>query len=239
MSTDSEGPIVRFRDVGKVYDDDGLRVTAVRNVTFDIPGQRFAMIVGPSGSGKTTLLNLIGCIDRPTSGLLEVCGQEVGALGDRALTAFRSRHVAFVFQGYNLLPVLTAYENVEYPLLLLGVGAAERSARATAMLESVGLAGKRDHRPNQLSGGEKQRVAIARALVKRPAVILADEPTANLDSRTGAEIIALMREVQQEYAASFVFSTHDPQLMSHADETFVIRDGQLAERRGAEGKGAN
>jgi putative ABC transport system ATP-binding protein len=230
MSTPSESPVVRFRQVGKVYDDEGLRVTAVRSVTFDIPKKHFAMIVGPSGSGKTTLLNLIGCIDMPTSGHLEVCGQDIGALHDRALTAFRSRNIAFVFQNFNLLPVLTAYENVEYPLLLLGMPAAERRDQTMAMLESVGLTDKRDHRPNQLSGGQKQRVAIARALVKKPAVVLADEPTANLDSRTGAEIIALMRKVQEEHAASFVFSTHDPQLISHADDTFVIRDGELAER---------
>jgi putative ABC transport system ATP-binding protein len=147
------------------------------------------------------------------------------------LTDFRSRNIAFVFQNFNLLPVLTAYENVEYPLLLLGVPAGERRDQTTAMLESVGLGDKRDHRPNQLSGGQKQRVAIARALVKKPSLVLADEPTANLDSRTGAEVIALMRQVQEEHAASFVFSTHDPQLISHADETFVIRDGELAEHR--------
>jgi putative ABC transport system ATP-binding protein len=212
-----------------VYDDDGLRVTAIKSVTFDIPRRRFAMIVGPSGSGKTTLLNLVGCIDTPTSGQLEVCGRDIGTLGDRELTDFRSHNIAFVFQNFNLLPVLTAYENVEYPLLLLGAPGGERRDQTLAMLESVGLADKGDHRPNQLSGGQKQRVAIARALVKKPAVVLADEPTANLDSRTGAEIIALMRKVQEEHDASFVFSTHDPQLMSHADETFVIRDGELSE----------
>ncbi len=223
----TKGPAVSFTNVGKVYDDEGLAVTAVRSVTFDIPRQRFAMIVGPSGSGKTTLLNLIGCIDRPTTGRLEVCGEDVGALEDDALTDFRSRNLAFIFQSFNLLPVLTAYENVEYPLLLVGMGPRERRERTMAVLESVGLADKRDHRPNPLSGGQKQRVAIARALVKGPALVLADEPTANLDSHTGAEIIALMRKVQSEHEASFVFSTHDPQLISHADDTFVIRDGEL------------
>jgi putative ABC transport system ATP-binding protein len=227
----SPEPVVRFRQVSKVYDDDGLRVTAIKGVTFDIPQQTFAMIVGPSGSGKTTLLNLVGCIDAPTTGRLDVCGQDVGALPDNVITDFRSRTIAFIFQNFNLLPVLTAYENVEYPLLLLGMPSADRRTRTLAMLESVGLADHRDHRPNQLSGGQKQRVAIARALVKRPALVLADEPTANLDSRTGAEIIALMRKLQEEYAMSFVFSTHDPQLISHADETFVIRDGELAEHR--------
>jgi putative ABC transport system ATP-binding protein len=223
--------VVRFRDVVKVYDDDGLKVNAINGISFDVPPQRFAMIVGPSGSGKTTLLNLIGCIDAPTSGYLEVCGQDVAALSDQAITAFRSHNIAFVFQNFNLFPVLSAYENVEYPLLLLGVAASERHARTMALLESVGLADQRRHRPNQLSGGQKQRVAIARALVKQPQLVLADEPTANLDSRTGAAIIDLMHQVQREQAASFIFSSHDPQLISHAAETFVIRDGQLVEHR--------
>jgi putative ABC transport system ATP-binding protein len=234
MSLPQQTPVVSFDRVGKVYDDDGLRVTALEGVTFDIPPRRFAMIVGPSGSGKTTLLNLVGCIDKPTSGRLAVCGKDIGRMTDREVTDFRSKNVAFVFQSFNLLPVLTAYENVEYPLLLLGAPAAERRDKTMAMLESVGLADKRGQRPNQLSGGQKQRVAIARALVKGPAVVLADEPTANLDSHTGAEIIALMREVQEKHAASFVFSTHDPQLISHADETFVIKDGHLEGRHARE-----
>jgi len=228
-TADHASAVVQFVDVAKTYDEDGLKVEAIRGVTMAITRGRFSMIVGPSGSGKTTLLNLIGCIDRPSRGRLEVCGQDVARLSDDAITEFRSRHIAFVFQGFNLLPVLTAFENVEYPLLLLGVPAAERKRRTEAMLEAVGLPGHHHHRPNQLSGGQKQRVAIARALVKRPALVLADEPTANLDTRTGAEIIAVMRRVQHDQAVSFVFSTHDPQLMSHAEETFAIRDGVLAE----------
>jgi putative ABC transport system ATP-binding protein len=231
MNRTTSEQVVRFRDVVKTYDDDGLKVTAVNGVTLDIPRQRFAMIVGPSGSGKTTLLNLIGCIDTPTSGRIEVCGEDVAALPDNAITDFRSRNIAFVFQNFNLFPVLSAYENVEYPMLLLGVAPAERRERALAMLESVGLADQREHWPNQLSGGQKQRVAIARALVKKPELVLADEPTANLDSHTGASIIELMHRVQREQAASFVFSTHDPQLISHAEDTFVLRDGQLVEHR--------
>ncbi len=227
----SAKPVVQLREVGKVYDDEGLRVTAIKSVTFDILERRFAMIVGPSGSGKTTLLNLIGCIDMPSSGRIEVCGQDVGRLGDNALTDFRSRNVAFIFQNFNLSPVLTAYENVEYPLLLLQVPTAVRREQTMAMLESVGLVDQRSHRPNQLSGGQKQRVAVARALVKKPTLVLADEPTANLDTHTGAEVIALMRKVQEEHAVSFVFSTHDPQLISHADETFAIRDGELVDHR--------
>jgi putative ABC transport system ATP-binding protein len=162
---------------------------------------------------------------------VEVCGRDVGALADDVVTDFRSRNVAFVFQNFNLFPVLSAYENVEYPLLLLGVAPAERRSRTLHMLESVGLADQRKHRPNQLSGGQKQRVAIARALVKKPELVLADEPTANLDSHTGAAIIELMHRVQREEAASFVFSTHDPQLISHAEETLVLRDGRLVEQR--------
>jgi putative ABC transport system ATP-binding protein len=223
------GPVIRFDRVTKTYDDGDVKVEAVRGVSFAVAPGRFTMIVGPSGSGKTTLLNLIGCIDRATSGRLEVCGQDVGALSDDQLSDFRARQVAFVFQSFNLFPVLTAQENVEYPLLLLGASAGDRRVRAAAMLEAVGLSNYGHHRPNQLSGGQKQRVAIARALVNHPALVLADEPTANLDTRTGAEIIALMRRVQNEQAVSFVFSTHDPQLMSHADETFTIRDGRLEE----------
>jgi putative ABC transport system ATP-binding protein len=224
-------PVVRFDRVTKTYNDGGVQVEAVRGVSFDVAPRRFTMIVGPSGSGKTTLLNLIGCIDRPTAGQMEVCGQDVGALSDDQITDFRARHVAFVFQSFNLFPVLTAYENVEYPLLLLGASPGERRERTAAMLDAVGLSAYGHHRPNQLSGGQKQRVAIARALVKHPALVLADEPTANLDTNTGAEIIALMRRVQDQQAVSFVFSTHDPQLISHADETFAIRDGRLVEAR--------
>lgn len=220
-------PIVRLRDVVKTYSDDGLMVKAVDGISIDILSQCFSMIVGRSGSGKTTLLNLIGCIDTPTSGSIEIRNQAVAHLSDNALADFRARHVGFVFQTFNLIPVLSAYENVEYPLLLLRVRARERRQRTMAMLEAVGLADKAQHRPNQLSGGQKQRVAIARALIKEPAFVLADEPTANLDSHTGAAIIDLMRDVQRQYGATFIFSTHDPQLISHADQIFAIGDGVL------------
>ena len=225
--------VARLAGVTKTYDDDGLKVTAVTGITLDIAAQRFAMIVGPSGSGKTTLLNLIGCIDRPTSGTIEVCGEAVARLSDNALTDFRARNIAFIFQNFNLFPVLSAFENIEYPLLLIGMNAAERRRRTMAMLDAVGLAEQARHRPNQLSGGQKQRVAIARALVKEPQLVLADEPTANLDSETGAAVIALMREVQRRQRASFIFSTHDPHLMSHAEDIFTVRDGRLVEHREA------
>jgi len=230
------GPVVRLSNVVKTYDDDGLKVSALGGISFDIGRQRFTMIVGPSGSGKTTLLNLIGCIDVPTAGRVEVVGQDIAKLSDNKLTDFRARNIAFVFQNFNLFPVLTAYENVEYPLLLIGMPQKERQARTLAMLEAVGLADQRRHRPNQLSGGQKQRVAIARALVKHPEIVLADEPTANLDSHTGEQIIELMHKMQREQNVSFIFSSHDPQLISRAEDTFVIRDGLLVEQHAGEGQ---
>ena len=229
-------PIVSLRNVVKTYDGDGLQVKAVNGITFDIPKRRFAMIVGPSGSGKTTLLNLIGCIDKATSGTVMVAGQDVARLKDNAVTDFRAKNIAFIFQNFNLYPVLSAYENVEYPLLLVGMAAAERRARTMEMLEAVGLADQRRQRPNQLSGGQKQRVAVARALVKHPEIVLADEPTANLDTQTGAQVIDLMRRMQHERKVSFIFSSHDPQLISHAEETYVIRDGLLVEHRTENGQ---
>ena len=223
--------LVRAEKLVKTYRSGEVEVQAVRGVDFAIEPRSLVAFVGPSGSGKTTLLNMIGCLDHPTSGKLTVADTDVASLDRRAAANFRGRHMGFIFQDFNLIPVLSAYENVEYPLLLLGTGAAERRARTEAMLESVGLTAQRDHRPNQLSGGQKQRVAIARALVKGPELVLADEPTANLDSHTGAAIIELMRKVQHERAATFIFSTHDPQLISHAEETYAIRDGKLVEHR--------
>jgi len=227
MSVQAAAPVVRLMNVMKIYKAGAVEVKAVNGISLGIPRQRFSMIVGPSGSGKTTLLNLIGCIDSPSSGEVEIDGQAVARLSDNAISDFRARHVGFVFQNFNLNPVLSAYENVEYPLLLLKVPAAKRSKATLAMLEAVGLAERRNQRPNQLSGGQKQRVAIARALVKEPRFVLADEPTANLDSHTGAAVIDLMQRMQAELKTTFIFSTHDPQLMSHAQETFSIRDGEL------------
>ena len=219
--------VVRLDEVEKIYRVGEVDVPALRGVTLRIHPGCFSVVVGPSGSGKTTLLNLIGGIDVPTAGTVELCGRDLRTLSDDALSEFRARHVGFVFQGFNLLPVLSAYENVEYPLLLLGTPASDRRRRTLAMLEAVGLADQAGRRPNELSGGQRQRVAIARALVKGPDIVLADEPTANLDSQTGAAIIALLHEVQAELRTTFVFSTHDPQLMSHSDETFAVRDGRL------------
>ena len=229
-------PVVSLRHVVKTYDDDGLKVTAINDISLDIPRRRFAMLVGPSGSGKTTLLNLIGCIDKQTTGQVTVAGQDVARLSDNRITDFRAKNIAFIFQNFSLYPVLSAYENVEYPLLLISMPAAQRRERTMSMLQAVGLADQARQRPNQLSGGQKQRVAIARALVKHPEIVLADEPTANLDTQTGAQIIELMRRMQHEQEVSFIFASHDPQLISHAEETYVIRDGKLIEHRAETGK---
>ena len=230
---DDAAAAVRLRDVAKTYRTGDVEVPAIRGITLDIPYNRFSMVVGASGSGKSTLLNLIGCIDTPTRGSVEVCGEKVAALDDDALADFRAKNIGFIFQTFSLIPVLSAYENVEYPLVLMGMPEAERRRRANALLEAVGLSAHAKRRPNELSGGQRQRVAIARALVKAPQVVLADEPTANLDSETGASIVQLMRQVQAESRTTFVFATHDPQLMSQADEIFAIRDGLLIDHRTA------
>jgi putative ABC transport system ATP-binding protein len=231
MTDTGSEAVVRLSEVAKTYRAGELEVAAIKGISLAIPKQRFSMIVGPSGSGKTTLLNLIGCIDKPTSGKVVVGERDVGALSDNAVSDFRAQRVGFIFQNFSLIPVLSAWENIEYPLLLLGLPAKERRERATEMLEAVGLKDQGRQRPNQLSGGQKQRVAIARALVKGPDFVLADEPTANLDSQTGASIVDLMRRMQEDRETTFVFSTHDPHLMSHADETFSIRDGLLVDHR--------
>jgi putative ABC transport system ATP-binding protein len=227
MSEQATTPVVRLDHISRVYHAGSIAVPAVRDISLEIRPRVFCVIVGPSGSGKTTLLNMIGCIDVPDSGGVEVQGEDVLRLSDNALADFRARNIGYVFQSFNLIPVLSAFENVEYPLLLLNVPAAERRRRTLAMLEAVGLETQARQRPNELSGGQKQRVAIARALVKEPALVLADEPTANLDSATGTAITNLMRRMQETFHTSFIFSTHDPRLMAEADQTFSIRDGIL------------
>jgi putative ABC transport system ATP-binding protein len=219
---------VSLRNVGKVYQLDTIAVPALCEVSLDIRPASFTVICGPSGSGKTTLLNMIGCIDRPDEGEITVAGQSVQSMSDDALSDFRARHIGFIFQNFNLLPVLSAYENVEYPLVLAKLPASERKKRVLELLDAVGLADRRENRPGQLSGGQRQRVAIARALATDAKLVLADEPTANLDSQTGAAIIALMRKLQREHDAAFVFSSHDPLVRAEADDVIFIRDGRIA-----------
>lgn len=225
-------PVV-LKGVRRTYRLDAVDVPALNDINLVILPNRFTVISGPSGSGKTTLLNLIGCIDRADEGSIMVGGKAVQTMDDDTLSDFRARQLGFVFQNFNLLQVLTAYENVEYPLLLNGVPPGLRHSRVTSLLESVGLADRAHNRPGQLSGGQRQRVAIARALALRPQLVLADEPTANLDSKTGSEIIALMREMQQRHKVSFIFSSHDPKVLDAADDAVHIQDGRITsiERR--------
>ena len=228
-----DGPVVVLDQVTKTYRIGAVEVRAVRGVSLAIAPQRFTMLIGPSGSGKTTLLNLIGCIDAPTTGTVRIAGQNVAELSDNALSDFRARRVGFIFQGFSLIPVLTAYENIEYPLLLMGVPLQKRREATLEMLEAVGLKDQHRQRPNELSGGQKQRLAIARALVKRPDIVLADEPTANLDSETGASVVQLMRRMQTESRTTFIFASHDSHLISHADDMFTIRDGGIVDEEHA------
>jgi putative ABC transport system ATP-binding protein len=216
-----------LKNVTRTYRVESVDVQALRGVELEIRGNCFTAIAGPSGSGKTTLLNLIGCIDRPDAGEIQVAGTPVGRLSDDALSDFRATHLGFVFQSFNLIPVLTAYENVEYPLRLTNVPSAQRRERVRAMLDAVGLSAHAQHRPGQLSGGQQQRVAIARALAAAPRLVLADEPTANLDSHTGAAIIELMRQMQREHEVSIVICSHDPQVIAAAEDVIMIRDGRI------------
>ena len=220
--------LVSAVDVRKDYQVGDLVVPAIRGVDFAIESGSFVCFVGPSGSGKTTLLNMIGCLDRPSGGHLSVLGTEVADLDWRQAAAFRGEQIGFVFQDFNLIPVLTAFENVEYPLIMVQKWpTAKRRERVNALLEAVGIGEQADKRPDQLSGGQKQRVAVARALVTNPRLVLADEPTANLDHDTAYRIIALMRRLRDEFGTSFLFSTHDPKVVVEAEQTFELEDGRL------------
>jgi putative ABC transport system ATP-binding protein len=220
------GERVTVTEVSKTYRLGQVLVTALAGVSLAVKVGEFLAVAGPSGSGKTTLLNLIGCLDTPTSGEIAIDGEAIGGLSAGRRADLRARKLGFVFQTFNLIPVLTAWENVEYPLLLQR-RRADVAARVQAALEHVGLADRARHRPTELSGGQQQRVAIARALVTEPALVLADEPTANLDSRTGHEIVELMRRLNRERGTTFVFSTHDPRIVNAADRVLEISDGRL------------
>jgi putative ABC transport system ATP-binding protein len=225
-------PVV-LQGIARTYRLDAVDVPALIDIDLVILPDRFTVISGPSGSGKTTLLNLIGCIDRPDRGTIMVGGKAVHTMSDDELSDFRASQLGFVFQNFNLLAVLTAFENVEYPLVLAGMAPAQRRKRVAQLLEAVGLAAHARKRPGQLSGGQRQRVAIARALARKPQLVLADEPTANLDSKTGSEIIDLMRSMQHQQHVSFVFSSHDPKVLEAADDAVHIHDGRITsiERR--------
>lgn len=221
-------PIVEVIDVDKTYPMGDTLVHALIGIRLHIHKGEFTTIAGPSGSGKTTLLNLIGCVDTPTQGQVRIEGADTSTLSEKELTQLRLRCLGFIFQTFNLIPVLNLYQNVELPLLLEGkLKPKDRDERVRSILARVGLLSHIDHRPNELSGGQRQRVAIARALVNKPKIVLADEPTANLDSKTGARIIELMHELNREQSITFVFSTHDARVIGLADRILHLEDGKL------------
>jgi putative ABC transport system ATP-binding protein len=221
-------PLIQVENVSKFYRLGDQQVRALQDVTLPIEEGAFLAIAGPSGSGKSTLLNLIGCIDTPTSGRIVIDGRDTSGRTSDELADLRARSIGFIFQTFNLLPVLSAEENVEYPLLQFKeLGRGERRARVAKYLDVVQLGGHERHRPNELSGGQRQRVAIARALATHPRIILADEPTANLDSRTGAEIVELMKQINRTFGTTFVFSTHDKKVIARADRLVRIEDGRI------------
>jgi putative ABC transport system ATP-binding protein len=233
-------PVVRVRGLTKVYTMGTVEVHALSGVDLDIwPGEMVA-IMGPSGSGKSTLMNIIGCLDVPTAGLYELDGVDVSKLGDDQLADIRCRKIGFVFQSFNLLARTSATANVELPLIYAGVSGRQRRQRAHAALDLVGLGDRLDHKPNELSGGQQQRVAIARALINQPAMILADEPTGNLDTKTGVEIMELFRRLNEEQGITVVFVTHDPETAAYCRRVVHVRDGGVArvEQRAAAQAGA-
>ncbi|MBA2320517.1 MAG: ABC transporter ATP-binding protein [Deltaproteobacteria bacterium] len=219
--------LVEIDGVVKAYGTGAAEVQALRGVSLTIEPGEFTVISGPSGSGKSTLLNLIGCLDAPTRGRVSLEGQDLSSLSPAALAGVRARRIGFIFQSFNLIPVLSARENVELALQLAGDQSPDRGARTSAILEHVGLGALGDRRPNQLSGGQQQRVAVARALVKKPALIIADEPTANLDSKIGKQILDLMRDMNEKMGVTFLFSTHDPQVMERAKRVITLTDGTV------------
>ncbi len=222
-------PIVEVRALRRTYQQGAFTVTALDGVDIQIQPGEFTALMGPSGSGKTTLLNAIGALDTPTSGEVSVDGKQLASMSPSQLADIRLHRIGFIFQSYNLLPVLSAFENAEFVLMLQGVDAAERRKKVLSTLAEVGLQGLEDRRPSELSGGQQQRVAVARAIAGRPALVLADEPTANLDSTTGDELIALMRRLNEEQGITFLFSTHDPKVEAAARRVIRLVDGRVVE----------
>lgn len=223
--------LVKASEIRKTYQAGEVEVQALKDLSFEIEPASFVSFVGPSGSGKTTLLNLVGCLDRPSGGSLSVVGTDVFSLGRADGATFRGRNIGFVFQDFNLIPVLSVFENVEYPLLMASsLGAKERRGRVESLLEMVGMTDQAKKYPNQVSGGQMQRVAIARALVADPKLVLADEPTANLDHDTAYMVIDLMKSMKEMKKTTFIFSTHDPKIVGEAEIIYTLEDGTLVNR---------
>jgi putative ABC transport system ATP-binding protein len=222
-------PVVRCRSISRTYQDDSVPVRALVNVDFEVAHGEFVSLAGPSGSGKSTLLNVIGGLDRPDEGTVEVDGVCLNELSESELSDLRLEKMGFVFQAYNLIPVLSALENVEFIMQLQGVPTEERHRRSSAMLDELGLSGMADRRPGEMSGGQQQRVAVARAVVTHPVLLLADEPSANLDSKTTEELLKLLQRLNEDHGVTIVTATHDPLVMSYAKRQVRLRDGEIIE----------
>ncbi len=222
---------IRTVDLEKTYSDNGVPVHALRGVSIEVEEGEFTVIAGPSGSGKTTLLNMIGALDTPTRGKVFLDGEDISELNRNELGELRLKKIGFVFQAYNLIPVLSALENIEFTMMLAGVPEKERHERAFAAMEKLHIAELAKKRPNEMSGGQQQRVAVARAVVNNPTIILADEPTANLDSETGADLLDMMETMNREHNITFIFSSHDPQVIDRARRLLILKDGKIAEDR--------
>jgi len=223
--------LVEIKNLTKTYQMGEVSISALKDISLNIEEGTFVSIVGPSGSGKSTLLNLIGSLDLPTSGSIKISGEEVGKLSRKERADFRGKHLGFVFQNFNLIPVLTVYENVEYPILMVKneSGAAHKD-RITALLDAVGVLDQQSKRPDQISGGQMQRVAVARALITQPKLVIADEPTANLDHDTAYKIINLMKKMKDQFNTTFIFSTHDPKVIGEAEIIYTLEDGKIQNR---------
>lgn len=229
-----------LENVHKVYHAGEVEITALKSISLRLETGQFVSFIGPSGSGKTTLLNLLGCLDKPSNGQITLNGTNVGQLDRHAAAKFRGDNIGFIFQNFNLLPVLTVFENVEYPLMMVqNVPEAERKQRVLPLLEKVGMLDQQNKYPNQLSGGQKQRVAVARALVTNPKVVLADEPTANLDHATAYKVIEIMHAMKNEFGTTFVFATHDPKIVGEAEVIYTLEDGGIADQKQQDGSVRN
>lgn len=221
--------VIKAENLSKTYQDNGVPVHALRNINLSVNKGDYIVIAGPSGSGKTTLLNLLGALDKPTEGKIFFESDDISLKSKRELSDFRLHKLGFIFQAYNLIPVLTAMENIEFTMMLLGVGERSRRERALKLMAELGIKDLADKRPNEMSGGQQQRVAVARAIVNNPSIVLADEPTANLDSETGSHLLDLMERMNREKNITFIFSSHDPQVIERAKKLIILKDGMIQE----------
>lgn len=230
--------LIILKDISRIYQSGEVSVTAARNISLEISEGSFVSFVGPSGSGKSTLLNLMGCLDRPTTGSIFIFGSRVDTLDRVERAKFRGNHLGFIFQNFSLMPILTVFENVEYPLVMVkNLPKEERREKVRSLLEKVGMLDQMEKYPNQISGGQKQRVAVARALVTNPKIVLADEPTANLDSESAMQVIRVMHRMQEELGTTFIFSTHDPKIVDEAEIIYNLKDGAIVNRTDRKMKG--